>query len=80
MERSVCAAPHDRRDRCNVAQADGAAVDQLWVTGAGERHYSGLGIWIDLGTTCALPKYIPETNHAGGLRAVLRLLFAVLVA
>lgn len=41
---------------------------------------SGLGTWIDLGTTRALPKYIPETNHAGGLRAVLRLLFAVLVA
>ena len=41
---------------------------------------NGLGPWIDLGTTRALPKYIPETNRTGGPRAVLRLLFAVLVA
>jgi O-antigen/teichoic acid export membrane protein len=41
---------------------------------------NGLGTWIDLGTTRALPKYIPETNRTGGPRAVLRLLFAVLVA
>ncbi len=41
---------------------------------------NGLGTWIDLGTTRALPKYIPETNRAGGPHAVLRLLFAVLMA
>jgi O-antigen/teichoic acid export membrane protein len=41
---------------------------------------NGLGTWIDLGTTRALPKYIPETNRTGGPRAVLRLLFAVLAA
>lgn len=41
---------------------------------------NGLGTWIDLGTTRALPKYIPETNRAGGPRAVLRLLLAVLAA
>ncbi|MCS6939813.1 MAG: polysaccharide biosynthesis C-terminal domain-containing protein [Roseiflexaceae bacterium] len=39
---------------------------------------NGLGTWIDLGTTRALPKYIPETNRAGGPLAVLRLLTAVL--
>lgn len=38
---------------------------------------SGLGSAIDLGTTRALPKYIPETNRAGGPRATLRLLLAV---
>jgi O-antigen/teichoic acid export membrane protein len=41
---------------------------------------NGLGTWIDLGTTRALPKYIPETNRTGGPRAVLRLIFAVLAA
>ncbi len=41
---------------------------------------NGLGTWIDLGTTRALPKYIPETNRAGGPRAVLRLLTVVLAA
>ena len=41
---------------------------------------NGLGTWIDLGTTRALPKYIPETNRTGGPCAVLRLLFAVLAA
>jgi O-antigen/teichoic acid export membrane protein len=41
---------------------------------------SGLGIGIDLGTTRALPKYIPETNRSGGPRATLRLLLAVLGA
>ncbi len=38
---------------------------------------SGIGTGVDLGTTRALPKYIPETNNAGGPRAVLRLLTAV---
>jgi O-antigen/teichoic acid export membrane protein len=41
---------------------------------------SGLGIGIDLGTTRALPKYIPETNRSGGPRATMRLLLAVLGA
>ncbi|MFN8504802.1 lipopolysaccharide biosynthesis protein [Kouleothrix sp.] len=41
---------------------------------------NGLGTWIDLGTGRALPKFIPETNHAGGRRAVSRLLLAVLGA
>lgn len=41
---------------------------------------NGLGTWIDLGTTRALPKYIPETNRTGGPRAVLRLLTVVLLA
>lgn len=41
---------------------------------------NGLGTWIDLGTTRALPKYIPETSRAGGPRAVLRLLTVVLAA
>ncbi len=41
---------------------------------------NGLGTWIDLGTTRALPKYIPETSRAGGPRAVLRLLMVVLAA
>lgn len=41
---------------------------------------NGLGTWIDLGTTRALPKYIPETNRSGGPRAVLRMLLAVLAA
>lgn len=41
---------------------------------------NGLGTWIDLGTTRALPKYIPETNRTGGPRAVLRLLTVVLAA
>jgi O-antigen/teichoic acid export membrane protein len=41
---------------------------------------SGLGTGIDLGTTRALPKYIPETNRAGGPRATLRLLQVVLGA
>lgn len=35
------------------------------------------GTGIDLGTARALPKYIPELDHAGGPRAVLRLLAAV---
>lgn len=39
-----------------------------------------LGTGIDLGTTRALPKYIPETNRAGGALATLRLLQLVLVA
>lgn len=38
---------------------------------------SGLGTGIDLGTTRALPKYIPETSRAGGPRATLRLLMVV---
>nr|MCU0495580.1 hypothetical protein [Chloroflexaceae bacterium] len=38
---------------------------------------SGFGTAIDLGTTRALPKYIPETSRAGGPRAVLRLLAVV---
>lgn len=41
---------------------------------------SGLGTGIDLGTTRALPKYIPETDKAGGPPATLRLLGAVFVA
>jgi O-antigen/teichoic acid export membrane protein len=41
---------------------------------------SGLGTGIDLGTTRALPKYIPETSRSGGPRAVLRLLTVVLAA
>ncbi|WP_129630396.1 polysaccharide biosynthesis C-terminal domain-containing protein [Candidatus Oscillochloris fontis] len=35
------------------------------------------GTGIDLGTARSLPKYIPEQDHAGGARAVLRLLVAV---
>ncbi len=38
------------------------------------------GTAIDLGTTRALPKYIPETNRAGGALATLRLLQLVLAA
>jgi O-antigen/teichoic acid export membrane protein len=41
---------------------------------------NGLGTGIDLGTTRALPKFIPETSRAGGPQAVLRLLSAVFVA
>jgi O-antigen/teichoic acid export membrane protein len=41
---------------------------------------NGLGAWINLGTTRALPKYIPETSHTGGPRAVLRLILVVLAA
>lgn len=41
---------------------------------------NGLGTAVDLGAARALPKYIPETNHAGGPRAMLRLLLAVLGA
>lgn len=41
---------------------------------------NGLGTGIDLGTTRALPKYIPETNRSGGPRATLRLLTGVLLA
>jgi len=41
---------------------------------------NGLGTWIDLGTGRALPKFIPETAHAGGPRAVTRLLLAALGA
>ncbi len=40
----------------------------------------GLGTWIDLGTGRALPKYIPETVHNGGPRAMYRLLAVVLGA
>lgn len=39
-----------------------------------------LGTGIDLGTTRALPKYIPETDRAGGALATLRLLQLVLAA
>lgn len=38
---------------------------------------NGLGTAVDLGTARSLPKYIPELNHSGGPRAVLRLLTAV---
>lgn len=38
---------------------------------------NGLGTVVDLGTTRALPKYIPEVSRLGGPRAVLRLLTAV---
>jgi O-antigen/teichoic acid export membrane protein len=41
---------------------------------------NALGTWIDLGTGRALPKFIPETAHAGGPRAVTRLLLAALGA
>ncbi|PDW03078.1 lipopolysaccharide biosynthesis protein [Candidatus Viridilinea mediisalina] len=39
-----------------------------------------LGTGVDLGTTRALPKYIPETNRAGGALATLRLLQIILAA
>jgi O-antigen/teichoic acid export membrane protein len=39
-----------------------------------------LGTGIDLGTTRALPKYIPETDRAGGALATLRLLQLVFAA
>jgi O-antigen/teichoic acid export membrane protein len=39
-----------------------------------------LGTGIDLGTTRALPKYIPETDRAGGAQATLRLLQIVFAA
>jgi O-antigen/teichoic acid export membrane protein len=39
-----------------------------------------LGTGIDLGITRALPKYIPETNRAGGALATLRLLQLILAA
>ncbi|MFV9505509.1 MAG: polysaccharide biosynthesis C-terminal domain-containing protein [Oscillochloridaceae bacterium umkhey_bin13] len=39
-----------------------------------------LGTGIDLGTTRALPKYIPETNRVGGALATLRLLQLVFLA
>ncbi len=39
-----------------------------------------LGTGIDLGTARALPKYIPETNRAGGALATLRLLQLVFAA
>jgi O-antigen/teichoic acid export membrane protein len=39
-----------------------------------------LGTGIDLGTTRALPKYIPETDRAGGALATLRLLQIVFAA
>jgi O-antigen/teichoic acid export membrane protein len=41
---------------------------------------NGLGTVVDLGTQRAMPKYIPELNKAGGPRAVLRLLFAIVAA
>lgn len=41
---------------------------------------NGLGTVVDLGTARALPKYIPESSHRGGPRAVLRLLGVVLAA
>jgi O-antigen/teichoic acid export membrane protein len=41
---------------------------------------NGLGTGIDLGTTRALPKFIPETSQRGGPQAVLRLLTAVFAA
>ncbi|PDV96921.1 lipopolysaccharide biosynthesis protein [Candidatus Chloroploca asiatica] len=41
---------------------------------------NGAGTAIDLGTSRALPKYIPETMQAGGTRAVLRLLTIVFAA
>jgi O-antigen/teichoic acid export membrane protein len=41
---------------------------------------NGLGTAVDLGTTRALPKYIPEVSKSGGPRAVLRLLTAVFAA
>ncbi len=41
---------------------------------------NGLGTLVDLGTARALPKYIPETQHSGGARAVLRLLARVFSA
>ncbi|RRR65419.1 MAG: hypothetical protein EI684_23175 [Candidatus Viridilinea halotolerans] len=39
-----------------------------------------LGTGVDLGTTRALPKYIPETNRSGGALATLRLLQLILAA
>lgn len=41
---------------------------------------NGFGTIVDLGTTRALPKYIPEVSKSGGARAVLRLLTAVFAA
>jgi O-antigen/teichoic acid export membrane protein len=39
---------------------------------------NAIGTWIDLGTGRALPKFIPETLHAGGPQAMRRLVLAVL--
>lgn len=41
---------------------------------------SAFGTWIDLGTTRALPKYIPETMKSHGPAGVLRLLLTVFFA
>lgn len=41
---------------------------------------SAFGTWIDLGTTRALPKYIPETMRSHGPAGVLRLLVSVFFA
>lgn len=38
---------------------------------------AAFGTWIDLGTTRALPKFIPETMRSRGARGVLRLLLTV---
>ena len=41
---------------------------------------SAFGTWIDLGTTRALPKFIPETMRTRGPSAVIRLIGAVFLA
>ena len=41
---------------------------------------SAFGTWIDLGTTRALPKFIPETMQNRGPSAVIRLIGAVFIA
>lgn len=41
---------------------------------------NGLGTAVDMGTTRALPKYIPEVSRSGGPRAVLRLLTTIFAA
>ncbi len=41
---------------------------------------SAFGTWIDLGTTRALPKFIPETMQQRGPSAVIRLIGAVFIA
>jgi O-antigen/teichoic acid export membrane protein len=41
---------------------------------------SAFGTWIDMGTTRALPKFIPETMRARGAFGVLRLLLIVFLA
>ncbi len=43
-------------------------------------YSSGIGTYIDLGTGRALPKYIPETLRAGGIRAMSRLINIVIGA